>query len=89
MKKFIKFLKEKSAELIGLSLFMLLIVPIIIVFAQAKKDKEQEINNYNNGKCTECGGDYVYFESVGHRSYTTYIYKCENCGHMIEIGFLN
>lgn len=68
---------------------MLLIIPIIIVFAWAKKDKEQEINNYNNGKCTECGGDYVFFEAIGHKNYTTYIYKCENCEHMIEIGFID
>lgn len=39
---------------------------------------------YNDGICKECGGHYEYVESVGHKHSTSYIYKCDKCGHRIE-----
>jgi DNA-directed RNA polymerase subunit M/transcription elongation factor TFIIS len=88
MKKFIRFLKKYSAEIVAGFLFFMLFTGIFIVFLVGTENKKQEINNYNNGKCTECNGDYVLFEVIGHKNYTTYIYKCENCGHAIETHFI-
>lgn len=32
-----------------------------------------------------CGGRYVYQQAVGHRYTTTYIYRCDKCGRVIEV----
>lgn len=42
---------------------------------------------YNNGACQECGGHLEYEQAVGHQYFTTYIYKCENCGKRIELNY--
>lgn len=45
---------------------------------------------YNNGICTECGGDYKFINASvsGIGSFTThyYFYQCEECGKLIEIS---
>ena len=41
-------------------------------------------NIYNQGVCPQCGGAYVFKETVGHRYSTHYIYVCDQCGHLIE-----
>ena len=41
---------------------------------------------YNNGICSKCGGTYVLKEAVGHSGFTNYIYTCDKCGHLIEVG---
>lgn len=40
---------------------------------------------WNNGHCDICGGTWRYEQAVGHRSSTSYIYVCEDCGKRIEI----
>lgn len=40
---------------------------------------------YNDGICKLCGGRYIYQQAVGHKYSTNYIYKCEKCGHVIEV----
>ena len=40
---------------------------------------------WNNGHCDICGGTWQYEQAVGHRSSTSYIYVCEDCGKRIEI----
>ena len=41
---------------------------------------------YNNGICSKCGGTYILKEAVGHSGFTNYIYICDKCGHLIEVG---
>lgn len=33
-----------------------------------------------------CGGQYEYEQTIGHAYSTGYIYKCNNCGRIIEIS---
>ena len=48
-------------------------------------EREHAIQNkWNDGICTECGGDYEFFQAVGHGSSTSYIYKCDSCGKIVE-----
>ena len=69
----------------GTILFILLIAFIFtsgILFA-ARQSKIAE-ENYNNGICTECGGEYR-FTSSEHRANDgdRYYYACEGCGHTV------
>ena len=41
--------------------------------------------SYNNGSCKNCGGHYVFQTAVGHQYSTSYIYKCDKCGDLIEV----
>ena len=40
---------------------------------------------WNDGHCDVCGGTWVYEQAVGHRSSTSYIYVCDDCGKRIEL----
>ena len=42
---------------------------------------------HNNGVC-KCGGQYEFVQAVGHKFDTSYIYKCNECGKMIEVDDL-
>jgi hypothetical protein len=41
---------------------------------------------WNHGHCS-CGGKWIYQQAVGHRSDTTYVYKCDKCGKIKEFFF--
>ena len=43
---------------------------------------------HSNGICTECGGQYEFVQAVGHKYDTSYIYKCNECGKIIETDYL-
>lgn len=45
-----------------------------------------ESANFNGGICTNCGGHYVYQQAVGHQVGTSYVYKCEQCGRLLEVS---
>ena len=54
------------------------------------EDKEElrrlvgrESTKWNNGYC-ECGGQWRYEQAVGHAYRTSYIYKCDKCGKIVE-----
>lgn len=40
---------------------------------------------WNDGHCDVCGGTWEYEQAVGHRSSTSYIYVCTECGKRIEL----
>lgn len=40
-------------------------------------------NNFNNGVCRVCGGQYEFKNAVGHRYTTEYVYVCKQCGNLI------
>jgi len=42
------------------------------------------VEEFNNGICKECGSTYSFVEAVGHRYSSTYVYKCNGCGNIIE-----
>ena len=60
----------------------ILILILIVVFIISRACSSAR---YNNGICKVCGGRYVYHQSVGHAYTTDYIYRCDKCGHTIEV----
>ena len=64
----------------GLACLIVIIILIIGVFICKSCDGIK----YNNGIC-KCGGHYEYQQAVGHRLGTTYIYRCDKCGDIIEL----
>lgn len=45
-------------------------------------------NKYNNGVHKGCGGHLIYQQAIGHRYSTSYIFKCDKCGEIMEFGSL-
>lgn len=54
-------------------------------FAIYKASESHDDKLWNDGHCDVCGGAWQYEQAVGHRSSTSYIYVCEDCGKRIEI----
>lgn len=40
-------------------------------------------NNFNNGICRICGGQYEFKNAVGYKYTTEYVYVCKQCGNLI------
>lgn len=70
-------------EIIGIIVIILLTVALIFGVNMAGIKHDNEV--WNNGYCNTCGGAWQYEQAVGHRSSTTYIYVCEDCGKRIEL----
>ena len=62
-----------------------IIAAIVGVVVWYEADKNAAIERYNNGICRDCGGEYEYDQAVGHYYSTTYIYKCDKCGNIVEL----
>ena len=58
------------------------VIILIIMFAIVGTIDD---GKWNDGHCT-CGGNWKYQQAVGHYATTTYIYECDQCGKVIEIG---
>lgn len=65
--------------IIGIVIFFISITVIRII-----SHKPQ----HSNGICTECGSQYEFVQAVGHKYDTSYIYKCNKCGKIIETDYL-
>lgn len=49
------------------------------------KHIEEQIKEWNNGYCTECGGKYKFTSVISMRKGGThYYYTCDKCGKVIE-----
>ena len=60
-------------------------VAIIALFIGACLDqKKAEVEYYNNGICTICGGEYEFSGATRYRNYSEYFYTCKDCGHTIQ-----
>lgn len=61
----------------------------LIIFGGVALINKASINHdeklWNDGHCDVCGGTWEYEQAVGHRSSTSYIYVCEDCGKRIEL----
>ena len=71
---------RRSDTSLGEISILILILIVIFVISRACSAVR-----YNNGICKICGGHYVYQQAVGHRYETNYIYRCDKCGHTIEV----
>lgn len=61
---------------------LLILLIIIVLFIQSCASN----NLYNNGICRICGGNYEFYQAVGHQYFTNYLYKCDKCGNIIEVN---
>ena len=76
--------KFETCVVIGIILMIILLV-MLGLFAGIYNEKA-ELEAYNNGVCKQCGGKYEYLQAIGHKDYTTYLYKCRQCGKMLELS---
>lgn len=56
-----------------------------LIFGMIKAQIKHDEKLWNDGHCDVCGGAWEYEQAVGHRSSTSYIYVCEDCGKRIEL----
>lgn len=74
-------MEDKSENLIAsiiMASIIILFISIAVIYILSYKPQ------HNNGICTECGGQYEFVQAVGHKFDTSYIYKCNECGKIIE-----
>lgn len=76
-------MRDYLPEIIIINVIVLLFVAII--FGTFKASIKHDDKLWNNGHCDVCGGTWEYEQAVGHRSSTSYIYVCEDCGKRIEL----
>lgn len=76
-------MRDNLTEIIGIILIVLLFVALFFGIYKASKKYDDKL--WNGGHCDVCGGTWEYEQAVGHRSSTSYIYVCRNCGKRIEI----
>lgn len=64
---------------------VIILVYAALIFGVNKARIERDEKLWNNGHCDVCGGTWEYEQAVGHRTSTSYIYVCEDCGKRIEL----
>lgn len=64
------------------------IAAMVMVFfiSACFNQKKAEIECYNDGICTICGGEYEFSGATKYRSHSEYFYTCEDCGHTIQMS---
>ena len=72
------FENKKTGFLI--SAILLIIFTSIFYGLSSHYDKAQ-IDAWNNGICTECGGEYKFKNAYN----SSYFYACEDCDHVIKL----
>lgn len=76
-------MKKDFVRLVVILLVPILAFAILIIGTryEIKMDKEE----YNNGICSFCGGEYRFTSAVHYRNGgDRYYYTCDECGHTIE-----
>ena len=63
-----------------IALLILLLIIVLFIESCASNDI------YNNGICKICGGNYEFYQAVGHQYFTKYLYECDKCGNIIEVN---
>jgi DNA-directed RNA polymerase subunit RPC12/RpoP len=69
---------------------LIVIIAVVVVIGFVinffdERERDKEVKTYNNGICTECGGDYQFTGASGHAT-KKYYYTCDKCGHTIEMS---
>lgn len=64
---------------------VLLVITIIIVMGAKSCNDAQDNAKYNDGIHQDCGGHLVYQQAVGHKNSTSYIFRCDKCGEILEL----
>lgn len=76
-------MRDYLPEIITSIVFVSLIAAILFGVYKASIKHDEKL--WNSGHCDICGGTWQYEQAVGHRSSTSYIYVCEDCGQRIEL----
>lgn len=76
-------MRDYLPEIISIIVIILSCAAIIFIFSKASIKHDEKL--WNDGHCDVCGGAWKYEQAVGHRSSTSYIYICEDCGKRIEL----
>ena len=79
-------MRDILKEIICIIVIVLLFVAFF--FLVYKRSVEHDNALWNDGHCSVCGGTWEYEQAVGHRSSTSYIYVCGDCGKRIEISVM-
>lgn len=78
----------EAIKIIGMVILILIIIGGMafgIGYLGLKAQRNADNKAWNNGICAECEkGHYQYKEAIGQSS-TSFLYECDNCGHMIEL----
>ena len=64
---------------------VLLVIVIIIAIGAKSCSNAQDSAKYNDGIHQDCGGHLVYQQAVGHKNSTSYIFRCDKCGEILEL----
>ena len=74
-------------EIIKFTFALVIIIAIMVCVCLLEQKIDEE--NYNNGICTECGGNYIFSSAVHIRNNgDDYYYTCDKCGHTIKTNDL-
>lgn len=75
-------MRDILGEIVSIIVIVLLFIAFFFGVYMMSIHSDEE--RWNDGHC-DCGGIWEYEQAVGHRSSTSYIYVCGNCGRRIEI----
>lgn len=80
-------MRDHLQEIIFIIAIVLLTIAFVlgVYFGVNEAGIRHDEKLWNGGHCDVCGGTWEYEQAVGHRSSTSYIYVCENCGKRIEL----
>ena len=73
-----------AKSLLIAAILLILILIVIVCYCVYSVNDYNIKNNYNDGVCIECGGDYEFFQAIGHYKTPYYLYKCKDCDYIIE-----
>lgn len=69
-----------------ITIIVIVLLCAAMIFGTYKASIKHDDKLWNDGHCDVCGGTWQYEQAVGHKSSTSYIYVCEDCGKRIEIN---
>jgi len=78
-------MNEESSGFIPAVVTFFIIIGLIALFLFW--NHEHDANLWNDGRCS-CGGYWQYDQAVGHKYSTSYIFRCDKCGSLIEIDYI-
>lgn len=67
------------------TIIVIVVLCAALIFGVNKAGEKHDEKLWNDGHCDVCGGAWEYEQAVGHRSSTSYIYVCDECGKRIEL----
>lgn len=78
--------KVEFETCVVIGIIVVIILAIVLALLADISVERAKIEEYNNGVCKQCGGKYEFFQAVGHQYSTAYVYKCRQCGKMLELS---